>query len=339
MRIIGKMRFLYFTAVILFLFTIKVYAEEDFPINIAVEFTDHAAAAYVSLDKGWFEDEGIRPTVYSYVTGMSLAAALGRGDIQAAYICLLPAINAYANAGVPIKIVAGTHKHGYAMTVNPARIKTVKDLENPDIRIGCVQAGGPVDAILMKTIEKYDLDADRILNKVQRMNPPMQIMAIKMGKLDASFSPEHWPAMAEEYGFEVLLASQDLWPGMQGSVLIVKEELIDNHPDVVRRLVKILAKATDWINQNPEEAARVMAGQLQIAGDKIFPSEAAEVAAKLNISPELVLRSMGRMEYTMDIDPGMVQETIDYAAEQGNIKNSFKTEDILDLRFLNEERK
>jgi len=309
------------------------HADEGFPLHMAVEFTDHAASAYIAQKKGWFEEEGITPTFYSYITGMSLAAALVRGDIQAAYICLLPAINARANAGVPIRIVAGTHKHGYGLAVNAEKVKTIKDLVRPDVRVGAVQTGGPVDAFLLKTIEKYGLDRDTVLNKVQRMSPPKQIMAIRMGRLDAAFSPEHWPAMAEEAGFTILLRSQDVWPDMQGSVLIVKEELIRNHPEIVRKLVAVTVKATQWINQHPEEAAAVMAAQLQLAGDRIFPNEAAGTARKLTIRPEALGRSMARLKYTTDIDPEGVQAAIDFAAQQGYIKEPLKAEEILDLSF------
>ena len=312
-----------------------VHGKEAFPINIAVEFTDHAASAYVAKQKGWFEEEGLRPVFYNYVTGMSLAAALSKGNIQAAYMCLLPALNAFANAGVPIKVVAGTHKQGYGLVVNPEKVRSVKDLEAPGIRIGCVQVGGPADAVLLKTIEKYGLDRNKVLSKVQRMNPPMQIMAIKMGKLDASFSPEHWPAMAEDAGFKLLLRSKDVWPGMQGSVLIVREELIKSHPDIVQKLVKITEKSTEWIKANREEAASIMAGQLQVTGEKIFPIEAAETAAKLAITSKTIRKSMERMEYTLDIDPRSVQEEIDFAVREGYIRKTFNASDIIDLRFVN----
>ena len=77
---------------------------------MAVEFNDHAACAYVAKEKGWYKDEGINFTAYdSYATGIRLASALAMGDIQVAYIYLSPAILTYSR-GVPIKIVAGTHK-------------------------------------------------------------------------------------------------------------------------------------------------------------------------------------------------------------------------------------
>jgi NitT/TauT family transport system substrate-binding protein len=298
---------------------------EGASIGMAVEFMDHAACAYISQDKGWFEEEGLELTAYeSYVTGMALAAALARDDIQVAYICLVPAINVRANGRVPIKIVAGTHKYGYGLVVDPDKIKTINDLEEPDIRLGCVREGGAVDVLLHRMIDNYNLDESKILNNVQRMNPPTLVLALETGQLDAAFLPEQWATMAEEFGFNMLLTSQDIWPDMQGSVLVVKQDLIDNHPEVVMKLVTVSQRATDWINEHPEEAAEVVADQLQAAG----------VASELEITPEVLLRSMGRLDYTTDIDPEEVQETIDYIAKLNYIKTSFNAEDILDLRFL-----
>jgi len=319
---------------LIFIPTAGCAPKEETAIGMAVEFNGHAACAYISQDKGWFEEEGLELTAYeSYVTGMALAAALARGDIQVAYICLVPAINAYANARVSIKIVAGTHKYGYGLVVNPDRIKTIEDLEKPDIRIGCVREGGATDILLNRTIDKYHLNED-ILGKIQRMNPPKQVLAIKTGQLDAAFLPEQWATMTEEFGFRMLLISQDVCPEMQGSVLIVKEDLINNHPEVVRKLIKVSQKATDWGNQHPDEAAQVMARQLGSVGESIFPTQVAEVAARLEITPKVLLRSMARLEYTTAINPEVIQETIDYLTELGYIKSSFNAGDILDLRFL-----
>ena len=322
------------SGVLFFTFFGECFSEKEIPIGMAVEFMDHAACAYISQDKGWFEEEGLNLTSYeSYVTGMALASALARGDIQVAYLCLVPAINVYANAKVPIKIVAGTHKYGYGLVVNPEKIKSVKDLEEPGIRIGCVREGGAVDVLLHKTIDKYNLDEKKILNNIQRMNPPKQVLAINTGQLDAAFLPEQWATMAEESDFKMLLMSQDVWPEMQGSVLVVKDELIRDHPEVVEKLVKISQKATDWINQHPQEAAEIVARQLREAGGSLFPVEIADVATKAEITPEVLLRSMNRLEYTTDIDPAVVQDAIDYVARLGYIRSSFKVGDILDLSF------
>jgi NitT/TauT family transport system substrate-binding protein len=305
------------------------------PIGMAVEFMDHAACAYIAQDMGWYEDEGLELTAYdSYVTGMALAAALGRDEVGVAYICLIPAINVYANAGVPIKIVAGTHKHGYGLVVNPDRIDSVYDLEDPDIRIGCVREGGAVDVMLHKTMDEYGLDESKVIANIQRMNPPKIVLSVGLGQLDAAFLPEQWATMAEDYGFEMLLLSRDVWPDMQGSVLVVKQDLLDNSPEVVEKLIAVSQRATDWANDNMPEAAEVMARQLQIAGTDILPEALGESSGSLEITAEALLRSMERLDYRLDIDPQVVQQTIDYLYELGYINASFDASEILDLRFI-----
>ena len=43
---------------------------------------------------------------------------------------------------------------------------------------------------------------------------------------------------------------------------------------------------------------------------------------------------MERMEYTTDLNPEVVQDTIDYLASLGYIKNGFSAAEILDLSFI-----
>ena len=304
-------------------------------IGMAVEFMNHAAAAYVAQDKGWYEAQGLRLASYkSYVTGMALASALARRDIQVAYMCLIPAINAYANAEVPIKIVAGTHKHGYALVVNPEVVTRVEDLVKDGVRTGCVREGGAVDVLLNRTIDKYRLDRGQVLGKVRRMNPARQLIAIKTGQLDAAFLPEQWASMAEDLGFRMLLTAQDVWPGMQGSVLVVKEEIIRERPELVRKLVAVNDDATRWITEHPKEAADTLARVLSVTGAEVMPANAAALTAKLEMSSETMLRSMNRLKYSTAISVKDVQEVIEYAVKLGYIKESFPAEEIVDTGFM-----
>ncbi len=309
--------------------------EDNSPIGMAVEFNDHAACAYIAQEKGYFAEKGLNISAYeNYVTGTALAAALSRGDIQAAYICLAPAINTYANAGVAFKIVAGSHKYGYGLAVDPQKITTIKDLEKDGMRIGCVQSGSAADVMFQKILDNYGLDKQAISNNVRKMNPPKQLLAVKSGQLDAVCIPEQWATMAEDFGFEMMLTARDVWPNMQGSVLIVKDELINNHPDIVEKLVEVTKKATDWAVDNPGEASEIVASQLQATGDTVFPTEVADTAKQLEITPAVMLRSMERLEYSTEIDPTTIQDMIDYMLSLEYIKSGFNASDIIDLSFL-----
>lgn len=285
--------------------------EQNSDIGMAVEFNDHAACAYVAKENNWYEDEGIDLTTYeSYATGMQLTSALARGDIQVAYICLSPAILAYSR-GVPLVIVAGSHKHGYGLVASPG-IENISNLNGATI--GCVREGGMVDILLNRMIREYDLKDVRI----QRMEPLKQVIALETGRIDAAFLPEHHATVAESNGFKMLITSHELWDDMQGSVLIVKRELIDDDPETVRKLVQVTQKATDRINDDPDEAAAVL-------------------AEGLDTELEIIKKSMSRLNYTTQIDAESVQEMIDFMVELGYIEEGMRAEDMLDTTFLGED--
>ncbi len=306
-----------------------------YPVGLAVEFTDHAAAGMVALDKGWFEEAGIAVTSFeNYVTGTDLAAALARGGIQAAYLCLVPALNVVANAQVPLKVVAGTHKYGYALVANPSRVSQREDLADPAVKLGCTQPGAAADVLPMRLCDMSGIPRSEVAQRVQRMNPPAQVMALKAGSIDACFVPEHWASLAENLGFSVLASCQDIWPDFPGSVLAVKEDLIRDHPEVVKGLVAVTKKATDWINQNPQDAAAVVAASLSVTGNTVLPEKAATAAARLVATPEVIALSMSRLEYTTLLDAVQVQAVIDYVVGLGYLKKTINADQVLDLDFL-----
>ena len=304
------------------------YKNVSKPISIAVEFNNHAACAYVANAKGWFEEEELEllPIFQIYESGAAIAAALARGDIQVGYMGLTAAIMTYAR-GVPIKVIAGIHKYGYGLVARP-EIKEVEDLQSKTI--GCLREGTVTDLLLNLMTNKYDLKNVTIL----RMSPSEEVIALIAGKMDAAFLPEQHATMAESRGFPMLIMSQDLWSGMQGDVLVVRNELIRDNPDLVKKLVKVTQRATAWINEHPDETAKIVARQLQIAEEKIFLAKEAEIAMNLEVTPKIISRSMDRVEYETNINPEVVQQTIDYMVDLGYIKEGIKAADILDLRYL-----
>jgi len=68
-------------------------------VAMAVEFNDHFAAAWIALDKGWFEEEGLNVTrLETFTTGLELSAALTRGDVDVAWA---PSITSSSSTKTP----------------------------------------------------------------------------------------------------------------------------------------------------------------------------------------------------------------------------------------------
>lgn len=300
-------------------------------ISMAVEFNNHAACAYVAQAKGWFNEQHLSliPIFQVYQSGTAIAVALARGDVQIGYMGLTAAILTYAQ-GVPIKIVSGVHRHGYGLLVRP-ELERADELQNKTI--GCLREGTVTDLLLNLMIEKYHLQNLTIM----RMSPSEGVIALTGGRVDAAFLPEPYATMAESKGFRMLIDSQDLWPDMQGDVLVVREELMQNNPEVIANLVKVSKEATAWVNEHPKETAEIVARELQIAGEKILSLASVSFTADLEITPEIILRSMSRMEYSASVNAAVVQSTIDYMVRLGYVKGGFNASDILDFDYLQKE--
>ena len=308
-------------------FSSMMHFKSEPKLGLAVEFNTHAAPAYIALESGWYSDEGIElNSFYSYVTGVALASALSRGDVQVAYICAGPAIVAKAR-GVPIKIVSATHKYGYSIIAKP-EIEDILDLK--ERKIGCVSEGAQTDLFLQYTIRKFNITDIEIM----RMNPPKLIIALITGQIDVAFLPEHYATLAESYGFQCIATSQEIWPNMLGSVLVVKEDLIDNNPELVKKLVEINDRGIDLAKKSPNDASILVTSQLKISNplgvdEYIISPQIAE------LDHHIVKKSMANIDYTNHVEDRDIQECIDFLRVLGYVETDLKPEDLFDMRFIN----
>ncbi|AGL00403.1 ABC transporter substrate-binding protein [Desulfoscipio gibsoniae] len=301
-------------------------------LNVAVEYTDHAAAFYFAQGKGLFEDAGFSvEDVNVYASGVGVAAAFTKGGFDVSYMCLVPAIYTYANGGVPIKIISGTHKDGYGLVVNASKIKDLRDLEKDDIKIANGPKGTTTDFIQMLLLEKENLNAKKVLANTVRMNGAKQLMALRNGQVDAVFVPEHFAAMAASFpGMKMLASSRDICPDMQGSVMVVTEDFLEKHPEAVENLKEINKKSIDLINTYPQEAALIIAQNLNINQSKV-KEETKSPQANLEVTPELVAKSMTNLRSTPEISQQDVQTIINKMHALGYITKSFDAGEIMSV--------
>ncbi|WP_296863233.1 ABC transporter substrate-binding protein [Thermosyntropha sp.] len=298
--------------------------------NVAVEYTDHAAAFYLARGMNLFSNAGLDiDEVKMYASGVGVAAAFARGEFDAGYMCLVPAIYTYVNGEVPIKIIAGTHKDGYGLVVNEAKIKEMKDLERDDVLLANGREGTVTDFLQRVLIEKENLNREKIMQHTVRMNAAKQLMALKSGRVDAVFVPEHFATMAASFpGMKMLFKSQDIWPDMQGSVLVVTEDLYRNHPEIVKKLREINRKSLEFINKNPDKAAEIIAADLN-TGEEMVKEEMKTPEAELKVTPGLVRSSLANMRCTEDIKIEEIQAVIDKMYAMGYITKSFDAKEIV----------
>lgn len=173
--------------------------------------------------------------------------ALISNKIQAAFI-VAPLAIALASQGVPIKVVYLGHRYGSAMVVRKnGPIKSISDLRGRTIAIPSRFSDERL--ILIRAMQVSGVKPDSI--KMVEMAPADVPGALQAGAIDGFVMGEPFPSQAEMAGFgRVLFQAKDYWPDYMSCILVVRQDLIDNRPEVVQTLVDGIARSGLWLDKS-----------------------------------------------------------------------------------------
>jgi NitT/TauT family transport system substrate-binding protein len=186
----------------------------------------------------------------------TVAEAIKGGALRASFMTV-PLAMKLRQQGVRIKLVYLGHRDG--STVMVAKNSPVTDLH--DLR-------GKVFAVPSRASNQYivirKMMADRGMPdgsiKFVDLPPPDMPGALAARAIDAYFVGEPHAAKAELDGTgRVLYHAKDIWPEFVSCSLVVTEDLIAEHPEVVRDLVRGIAESGAWAEENRQDAAKLAA--------------------------------------------------------------------------------
>jgi NitT/TauT family transport system substrate-binding protein len=172
--------------------------------------------------------------------------ALISNKVQAAFI-VAPLAIALAAQGVPIKIVYLGHRYGSAVVVQKTGpVKTVADLKGRTIAIPSRFSDERL--LVIRAMQAWGMKASDV--KMVEMAPPDVAGALAAGAIDGFSMGEPFPSQAEMGGFgRVLFQAREYWPDYMSCILVVRQDLIDQRPEVVQALVDGIARSGLWLDQ------------------------------------------------------------------------------------------
>ncbi|WP_371378985.1 ABC transporter substrate-binding protein [Sporomusa aerivorans] len=238
-----------------------------------------------------------------------LAEALKGGAIQGAF-ALTPIGMSLKQKGVPVKAVFLGHRNGSVLTakVGP-ELNKVEDLRGKTIAIP--SRFSTHNILIHKVLTDKGINPNNDV-KLLDMSPPEMVNALATGKVDAFIVAEPFGGQAEMQKVgKVLVLSKDIWRDHICCVLNVQEELVQKNPEAVEELVGGLAKAATFIDNNPQEAAKL---SLKYLGQK------QEVVEHVLTNPK------GRITFA-----NLVPDIKDFTATQDYLVQFGITKDKIDL--------
>ncbi|MEM2097453.1 MAG: ABC transporter substrate-binding protein [Methanothrix sp.] len=236
---------------------------ENITLRIGYQPSTHQIAEMVAMEKGWWLED-LRPfgvtavEEYEFPSGPPEMQAMLAGSLDVAYVGTAPPISAIAG-GLDAKIVAGVNTNGSALALAPD-----KEYRGPQslkgMSIATFPPGSIQDTVLKKWLKENGVDPSEV--KVLPMGPGDAVTAIFAGQVDGTFLPEPSPSVIEMANKgKVVVYSGEMWPNHACCSLVVSGKLIREHPELVEQIVKTHIKATEYVYEHPEEAARIYANR------------------------------------------------------------------------------
>lgn len=242
---------------------------------------------FVVDQQGWYDDLGPDVEVKTFGGGPPLVQAYASGDIDFAYVGISPGIVAIAN-GVASKVVAANVVEPNVMVAGPTfrsywndhgadAFDRFRQAEGRKPRFATLPAGSTPDVFLRYWItEELGLSLDVV--EIVGQSPSALQSTLSTGRADAGSAIEPIPTLLQanpDSDMEPFRYAGEIMPGQPGAVLQPSQSLIDDHPDLVRSMVETHVRATQFIHQHRDDAARMAS---DVIGSDILTDEVATEA-------------------------------------------------------------
>ncbi|MFC4099749.1 ABC transporter substrate-binding protein [Paenibacillus xanthanilyticus] len=222
---------------------------------------------YLADELGYFDGTGTKPKYIGKVAAPQIIPLVGTGDIDFGARMVPLVISAIAS-GADIKVVSAGGKtlqeapHMKYFVRNDGSIKTPKDLEGKTI--GFNSFGACAEFVSKKWFKEQGVD----ISKIEFLVVPddKQEQTLEQGGIDLAIIHAPFSGKAEHNEKLVKLWSDyDLDGGLGGMApYSVNGKFAKEHPEAVKDFVTAIAKAANWVNDNPEEAEQIIAKRLGV---------------------------------------------------------------------------
>lgn len=285
------------------------------------------APALVGVAEGLFDDALGETELETVVFNAGPAAieALSAGAIDATYIGPNPAINTFIQSGGrSAHIIAGATSGGAALVVR-GDIDTPADLDGTTL--ATPQLGNTQDVALRNWLADEGFETSTAGGGDVTITPTENAQTLTLfqqGKLDGAWLPEPWVSrLVLEAGAHVLVDEKDLWPegAFPTTVLLVRAEFAEQHPEIVEELLEGHIAAVTWLGDHPDEAPAVINGALEDATGKPLPGA-------------VLTRALENVTFTVDPHAETFPTLVENGLAAGTQKDG-SIDGLFDLRALN----
>jgi NitT/TauT family transport system substrate-binding protein len=269
--------------------------------------------------KGWFEERlgpGVEIQWFTYNAGPSAMEAIFAGSLDLTYVGQGPALNAhFKSEGEEIRILGGAANAGAALLVKPdSPIKAPADFRGK--KIATPQLGNTQDISCRAWLKAQGFKVTQTGGDVMVVPTanPDQLGLLQSGGVDAVWTVEPWVTRLErEAKARIFLEDTNVittW--LASSVKFLKD-----HRDLARKVVAANQELTDWIQAHPDEAQKLLIGELK-------------EETKTDFAPDMVAQAWKRIRFTTEVSKELLAKAVQDGKDAGFLKGSTDTSKLIE---------
>ena len=244
------------------------------------------ALIYMAIENGYFADENIELEQVT-VDAAHVGEAIGADQVDVGMELLGKMLQPIEN-GLPIKFTTGIHTGCTKLLVpGDSDIKSVADLKGKKI-------GVPGLADAATVVSKRSLSAAGIGVTDQNMEVEFSVysrndlaQALQNGAVDAIALGDPAASIAEEqYGLTALIdtATDPEYKDEYCCAAFVTSKLAEENPKAAAAFTRAVQKASQWVQENPDETAKIITEKEYVSGDVDF---CAQILKTYNYKPSV----------------------------------------------------
>lgn len=194
-------------------------------------------------------------------SGADINTGIIGGTIDIGCMGIAPAVSAVAS-GVPAKVLTGLCSQTHGLMTSDPSIKTLSDIG--DTQIALVNIGSIQHILLAMAAEKELGDAHALDNNIVKMSHAEGYAALEAGtyKLHLTSSP-YINRERENENYTEIAAVNEIWPdGNTFLVALASTALQEENAELFDAITEAFAEAIDFINNDQEAAAEIVADYL-----------------------------------------------------------------------------
>lgn len=251
----------------------------------------------IAVEKGYFEQEGVRVESVQFNSGPANAEALYSGSVDIAGMGDAAALILLAQR--PDIVVLASHATGEQrhrlMVREDSLLKHVAGLRGKTV---AVKKGTSTHGALLRLLKKHGLSAADV--QLMDLSPSTMSEALAAGSIHAFAASEPTPSIAEAWGARELATSGGL--GNTYPILLVAPRMfVDANHNALTRFFRALKRAEVFANAHRDEVAEILARQS-------------------GLSVSAVSSAMSRHTYALQLDQTVMdslQQTAEFLHTQG----------------------